>query len=174
MLLTRNMVYAILLASLISLSMSFVPMANLTKEAKIATVFMHVHPVSLDKKNLVDIMASVQTHVPMSHISWQNNNLFLDYKVDSAKPIYTDDIYEDLYESLQTAYLHTSNVQGLYVRVIYNEKGKNEVLIALSAERSDTILDGLGQRSSIQEKKSFLNEHTTLSYGVLWKEKIQK
>ncbi|HJV46555.1 MAG TPA: hypothetical protein VJ824_12620 [Bacillota bacterium] len=174
MLLTRNMIFAIFIASLLALSISYIPTISMNKEIKTAPVFKQAQPVILDKKNLVDIISMLQTHVSPTHVNWQNNNLFLDYKVDAAKPIYVDDIYEDLYDSLQAAYFLTSNVQGLYVRVIYNEKGKNEVLIALSAERTKDLLMGMEQISSIEEKKGFLNEFTTLSYGVLWKEKIQK
>jgi len=120
------------------------------------------------------MITQMNTQMAITRVQWQNHNLSVDYKVTSEKPVYVNDIYEELYQSVYTAYLLTSNVQGLYVRVLYEEKGNEEVLIALSAERSNQLQEKLSSLSEEMDKKALLHKLTNISYGVLWKEKIQK
>ncbi len=171
MLLTRNLFIAVLLGIMIAVVVSFLPMTDIGHEKQLAPVFQPFKPLVLKRDNIVDVLTLFETRLPLVHVQWQNDNLFVDYKVDKNKPIYVEDIYTDLYITLKSVYTLTSNVQGLYVRILYSEKGQNEVLIALSAERSGKLIDSL---DSIKNKREFLQEHTTLSYGVLWQENFLK
>lgn len=171
MLLMRNLVIAVTIAIMFAVTLSMVMMADVEHDKQLAPVFQPVQPFVLNRDNLVDIIALFETRLPLVHVQWQNDNLFVDYKVDKNKAIYVEDIYTDLYITLKSAYTLTSNVQGLYVRILYTEKGQNEVLIALSAERSGQLIDSL---DTAKNKRDFLEEHTTLSYGVLWQENFLK
>ena len=113
----------------------------------------------------------MDTRLAISHVQWQNNNLFIDYRIDKEKPVYVEEIYVDLFSALQSAYTLTSNVKGLYISVLYKDNGKNEVLIALSAERTKGLEEEL---AAVENKKEFLQTHTTITYGVLWKENLEK
>lgn len=171
MLLMRNLVIAITIAITFASMLSLLKMADVVHEKQLVPVFQPMKPLVLKQENLVDILALFETRLPLVHVQWQNDNLFVDFKVDKNKPIYVEDIFTDLYITLKSAYTLTSNVQGLYVRILYTENGQNEVLIALSAERSEQMIDSL---DSTKNKRDFLEEHTTLSYGVLWQENFLK
>lgn len=171
MLLMRNLIIAMTIAIMFAGMLSLLSRADMEHEKLLAPVFQPVQPVVLKRDNLVDILTLFETRLPLVHVQWQNDNLFVDYKVDKNKPIYVEDIYTDLYITLKSAYTLTSNVQGLYVRILYTENGQNEVLIALTAERTGEIIDSLDR---IKNKRDFLQEYTTLSYGVLWQENFLK
>ncbi|MEW9669742.1 hypothetical protein [Ammoniphilus sp. 3BR4] len=169
--LARNIFFAVVLSTTIAFLLSVLPDSQKEQQAGFAPVFKRVSPMVLQEENLVDVLAMFDTGLPISHVKWENGNLFIDYKAAMEKPIYVEDIYKDLFSAVRSAYLYTSNVEGLYVRVLYHEKGRDEVLLAVSADKSDTLLNAL---ESVTDKKAFLQEYTNLSYGVLWKANIQK
>lgn len=171
MLLTRNILLAVVLATMLALLISFLPTEDMGTERHLAPVFQPVKQFQLDENNLVDVMSLFDTRLAISHVQWQNNNLFIDYRIDKEKPIYVEDMYADLFSTVKSAFTITSNVKGLYLRILYTDKGKSEVLIALSSERSESLLDRMGQ---VENKKEFLQNYTTISYGVLWKENLKK
>lgn len=169
--LARNLFFAVILSTMIAFLLSTLPISEKEQQAGLAPVFKRVSPMTLQEENLVDILALFDTGLPISHVKWENGNLFIDYKAAMEKPIYMEDIYRDLFSAVSSAYLYTSNIEGLYVRVLYHEKGRDEVLVAVSAEKSDALLKAL---ETVTDKKGFLQEYTTLSYGVLWKANMQK
>ncbi|RXT13901.1 hypothetical protein [Ammoniphilus sp. CFH 90114] len=169
--LARNLFFAIILSTMLAFLLSTLPMNQYEQSAGLAPVFKAARPMALQEENLVDVLSMFDTGLPVTHVKWENRNLFIDFTVTMEKPIYVEDIYTDLFTTIRSTYLYTSNVEGLYVRVLYQEKGKEEVLIAVSAEKSDALLKAL---ESTTDKKSFLHDYTTLSYGVLWKANFQK
>ena len=173
MLWARNIIIAVAISTMLAGLLSFLPRNAMNQEWGLTTVFKTITPVAMDQTNLVDLVSSMPLHHPISHVQWQNNNLTLDFEVGVEKPIYVDDIYEDLFTSLRSVFLRTKNVQGLYVRFTYIENGKSEVLIALSMEKSNEILNTMQNISDVDQMKDFLKAHTQLYYGVLWKEKIE-
>jgi len=170
MLMTRNLMVAVGLATMLALLISFLPTVDTDLEGHHTAVFQPATQFQLDEQNLVDVLSLFNTRLAISHVQWQNNNLFIDYKINKEKPVYVEEIYEDLFSTLQSAYTLTSNVKGLYISILYTDKGKNEVLIALSTERSNTLEDGL---LHVEDKKEFLQKYTTITYGVLWKDNVQ-
>ncbi|MBP1933457.1 hypothetical protein [Ammoniphilus resinae] len=174
MVFTRNMFAALILSTLLAIMLSIFFQGSMQKNEMLQPVFKISQPIVLDQTNLVDIMTQVNSQMAITRVQWQNHNLSVDYKVTADKPVYVNDIYDELYQSVYTAYLLTSNVQGLYVRVLYEEKGNEEVLIALSAERSNQLLEELSSVSAEKDKKALLHKLTNISFGVLWQEKIQK
>lgn len=171
MLLTRNLMIAVGLATMLALVISFLPRVDTELANDHTAVFQPTKQYQLEEDNLVDVLSLFQSQLAISHVQWQNNNLFIDYRIDKEKPIYVDEIYEDLFSTLHSAYSLTNNVKGLYISILYRDKGKNEVLIALSAERSQKLVEELIQATN---KKEYLQKHTTITHGVLWKESIQR
>ncbi|RKD25698.1 hypothetical protein BEP19_01795 [Ammoniphilus oxalaticus] len=170
MILTRNLIVAIGLATMLALVISFLPTVELDREQGHTAVFQPMKRYELKEDNFVNVLSSFDTRLPISQVKWQNDNLFINYRIDKEKPIYVEEIYDDLFSVLQATYTLTTNVKGLYVRILYTDKGEDEVLIALSSERSEELEAALGQS---RQKKTFLQEYTTLSYGVHWKDNIQ-
>lgn len=171
MLLTRNLLIAVMLASMLAVMLSIIPNSNVAQDRPYKPVFQTTQPMVLKDDNLVDILSLFPTRIPMAHVQWENNNLFIDFELDKDKPVYVDEVYDHLFSALESAYTLTNNINGLYIRIMYTEKGHNEVLIALSAERNEELVNHLG---TVKNKKEFLQENTTLSYGVLWQENLRK
>jgi hypothetical protein len=173
MLWTRNLFIAIAISTMLSGLLSFLPRITTNQEWGLTPVFKTITPMAMNRDNIVDLLSSMPLHHPITHVQWVNNNLTLDFEIGVEKPIYVDDIYEDLFTSLRSVFLQTNNVQGLYVRFTYVQNGKSEVLIAFSTEKSGEILNTMQSIRDVDQMKDFLKGHTQLYYGVLWKEKIE-
>ncbi len=169
--LARNLFFAIVLSTMLAFLLSSLPSNVEEQPLGLTPVFKPSKSIILKEENLVDVLSAFDTGLLLGHVKWENRNLFIDYKASMEKPIYVEDIYNDLFSVVKSAYLNVNNVEGLYVRVLYKEKGKDEVLIAVSAERTNLLLKAL---TETEDKKSFLQEYTTLTHGVLWKSKLQK
>ncbi|WP_134698962.1 hypothetical protein [Ammoniphilus sp. YIM 78166] len=169
--LARNLFFAIVLSTMLAFLLSSLPPNVEEQQLGLTPVFKSTKPMILREENLVDVLSAFETRLALGHVKWENRNLFIDYKASMEKPIYVEDIYDDLFSVIKFAYLNVNNVEGLYVRVLYKEKGRDEVLIAVSAEKTNHLLKAL---TETEDKKSFLQEFTTLTHGVLWKTNFQK
>jgi hypothetical protein len=172
LLIARNLFFAVFISTILSLMLSFLPSFTAVPKPESQSVFKSARINKLSTNNLVDVLSATAMHHNMKHVEWQNNNLFIDFKVDVDKPVYIEEIYEDLYSALNNNFRQISNVQRLYVRFVYESKGKDEVLIAMSSEKSKVQMEAMSKPLNMEGKKAFLADNTELSYGVLWTEKL--
>jgi hypothetical protein len=168
MVLARNLFFVLFLSTTVAIMLSFLPTNHSTVDFRLTeAVFQPTKPIHLQQSNLVDLVANFVVEHELTHVEWQNQNLFVDFQVDLDEPIVVEQIYEDLYNTLSNVYLRTSNVKSLYIRFHYEKSGNKEVLIALSSDKSAELQEVLTQPRKM-EKEEFLKKHTRISYGVLW------
>jgi hypothetical protein len=110
--LARNLFFAIVLSTMLAFLLSSLPSNLPEQQLGLAPVFKATKPIVLKEENVVDVLSTFETGLTLGHVKWENHNLFIDYKASMEKPIYVEDIYNDLFSVVRSSYLSVNNVEG--------------------------------------------------------------
>jgi hypothetical protein len=133
----RNLLVAIVAASMLALLLSFVP-ALTSKEADVPA-FRESRPVGLNEQNVVDLFTLVPTHYNIKRVKWENQSVFVDFVVRPAQKVELSLVYRDFYTLSYDLFRFTDNTKRVYYRLLEEEQTATaRLLVAIEAKRSQT------------------------------------
>ncbi|GAB7387504.1 hypothetical protein BSNK01_13410 [Bacillaceae bacterium] len=167
---SRNMFFAIFFSTLLALLLSFLPNADWLKHgsSELPVFENGRRPVQLDEENLVDMLLQNPTYYPIRRVKWENRNLFIDLALTPDKAKNEWEVYRDLANLVGLAFAETDNVERIFTRLLRANE-EEEVLVALSAERSDWEEAAPVFRNEAPDYKRALESFYEVQYGVSWK-----
>jgi len=165
---SKGLIAAITLSIVIAFMISLIPSSNYFKYRYELPVFEDQKLIYLDEENLVDFIASFSTEMDIKKVNWKLNSLAIDFSIEANKQIDTDTIYEELYFAVKKAFVKSTNVNEVLLRVFLSEEDK--MFVAISAQRSDISDNPTMEVDKSMSYKEFLNKYFGLNYGNLIKQ----
>ncbi len=174
---SRNIFIAVLIATLMSISLSFFSNYDPRIASKQSEVPAFQVALKYEKRlspyNLVDMIVSQRLQYPVERVMWKGDQLEVDLTIPRLSPLDNHHIYEDLYRMVELSFLRVNNVNEVNVRVLMEQEGKPVLLIAMSADRRQ-LSRPLPDKPDVVEKKAIIEQNFRLYYGTFWKQNFEK
>lgn len=174
---SRNMFFAVFIATILALMLSFLPQTEWQSDR-----LTHGVPVfqneqenqALSEANLVDVFSRFETRFPIRWIKWENGNLYVDISAPSGEDIESESVVDILYRLAKLCISNLNNVNEVNARILTFDNESSQVLVAMTAERvgDSSALAWLANESDVSEKQRYLEQNFRLYYSELWKQKI--
>lgn len=121
--------------------------------------------IKLSSEQVVDYLSELPLQLKFSRASWQSGKLAVDIKV-AATIMRPEIIYNDMYELLRFAFLQTSNVERLQLRVVIQDDmaKKKYVLLGMDALRAQVNADSL---KLLQKSKGIMPKQLEDAWRVM-------
>jgi len=133
----RNLLVAIVAASMLALLLSFVP-AVTWKEADVPA-FQASKPTGLSEQNVVDLFTLVPTHYNIKRVKWENQSVFVDFAVHPAEKVDLSLVFRDFYTLSYDLFRFTDNTSQVFYRLLEETHPDSaKVLVAIEANRAHT------------------------------------
>lgn len=170
----RGLFFAVFIAVMLAMIISFLPTVDLQdvmldqSEKDIEQpVFNTVEPIHLDEFELVPYLKQLQLYYDFKKVQIDGHELFIDSKMTSEE-FSQEHIYQDALQMVNKTFHQTSNINKLYIRFILLREYQPALLVAVTSERSDKLIQALEKRLEPEEMESFLKKFTKVDYGTGW------
>lgn len=125
------------------------------------------YPVTLTAERLPDLLANLSLHGQLRAVKWESGSLFVDLSV--TEPWSADAVYADWVAIMRRAFLYTTNVQQVFVRVAYAPGNARPALVAaLEAERGSPEQLARLREAPPVAYKALVHEMGRVQKGPLW------
>lgn len=168
----RGLFFASFISIMLAMIISFLPtvemkelMQEKNKDYVEQTVFNVSKPIYLDNRQVVPFLKQIPVFYSYKKVEMDGEQLFIDSKVIELNK---EKIFLDVYQLMHAAFMQTSNVDQLYLRFMLLREDQPALLLAVSAERNDELLDKLSEDIKRDELASFIKEYTKIDYGTGW------
>lgn len=173
---SRNIIIAILIATLMSISLSFISKHDPRIGSGQSEVPAFQEALKFDKRlslnNLVDLIVSQKLQYPVERVKWNGSQLEVDLRIPQLSPLDNHRIYDDLYRMVELSFVRVNNVNEVNVRVLMEQEGKQVLLIAMSADRRQ-LNRSLPEKPDVLEKIAIIEQNFRLYYGTFWKQNFE-
>lgn len=173
----QGLFFASFIAILLAMLFSFLPTVDLqVVENGLANsdneqpVFQNSKPVHLERNEVVSFLKGIPLHYPYKQVKLENNDMFIDVQVNHKDYFNPDEVYLDAYTLVSTLMDQTENINQVFIRFILLGDEHHKLLLAITAERNEGLLEGLTEQSVPLNIPLFLKENTKVVYGIAWGE----
>ncbi|WP_430109002.1 hypothetical protein [Paenibacillus sp. B1-33] len=121
--------------------------------------------IKLSSEQVVDYLSELPLQLKFSRVSWHSGKLAVDVKV-AATIVHPEIIYNDMYELLRFAFMQTSNVDRLQLRVVIQDDmaKKKYVLLGMDALRAQVDAESL---KLLQKSKEIMPKQLKDAWRVI-------
>lgn len=160
---SKGLIAALIFSVVIAFLISLIPSFNISDYQKEIPVFNDQKNAYLTNFNIVDFVASFSTEMQIKKVTWRQETLAIDFYIDENNNLDTNVIYEDIFNFIKKGFNQTSNVDKILIRVLIDDK--EELFVAVSANRDDIINNPTMKLDSSMLHKDFLNKYFGLNFG---------
>ncbi|WP_128894447.1 hypothetical protein [Longirhabdus pacifica] len=121
--------------------------------------------VTFSSENLVDYMQQVPLTLKKKNVKWSNNILFLDLSIE-MKQFQKKYVFQDMMQLIRFSFYTTNNIHQLYVRVLFAEEHKQQLVIAMETSREDW--SSATMKNNDETVEEIITEQANVTYGPLW------
>jgi hypothetical protein len=168
----RGLFFASFISIMLAMIVSFLPTVemkelmqedNMDNEEK--TVFNVSKPIYLDNRQIVPFLKQVPVFYSYKKVEMDGQELFIDSKVIELNK---EKVFLDTYQLMHAVFMQTRNVDQLYLRFMLLREDQPALLMAVTTERNDELLERLSDDIKREELEAFIKEYTKLDYGTGW------
>lgn len=122
--------------------------------------------VKLSSEEIVDYLSELPLQLKFSRVTWESDKLVIDVKV-AATIVHPEIIYHDIHELLRFAFIQTSNVERLQLRVVIQDDmaKKRYVLLGMDAQRSQVDVESL---KLLQKSKGTMPKELEEAWRIIY------
>lgn len=170
----RGLFFAVFISVMLAMILSFLPTVELQdamsehgKADLEQPVFNTVKPIHLDESELVPYLKQLQLYYDFKKVQIDGNELFIDSKMTGDK-VSQELIYRDALQMVKETFHQTSNINKLYIRFILLREYQPALLVAVTSERSNELIQAIEKGIKAEEMETFLKKFTKVDYGTGW------
>lgn len=129
-------------------------------------------PVYLEESSLVTFLKQIPLIYQYKKVKIEKNELYVDlmWPQTTLEGAYQEAAYADALRLIRFMFTGTPNVEKVYLRFIGLQKGMPALIVAVSCERSQSLLSQLTQpEGTFKEPKQILERYARLVYGTGWR-----
>ncbi|MFY0543054.1 hypothetical protein [Brevibacillus sp. H7] len=166
----RNLLAAIVAASMLALLLSLVP--TVTWKGEDVPTFQASRPVELTEQNVVDLFTLVPTHYNIKRVKWENQSVFVDFVVRPAQQVDLPLVYRDFYTLTYDLFHFTGNTKQIYFRLLEEEKPSTaKLLVAIEAKRTQTAAHAASP-ADIQDVRTHVEQRFPVRIDPYFHERV--
>jgi hypothetical protein len=163
----RGWLTAVVLSGAFALAVTLVLRPGMHAEGDRPVWSATAYPVMLTPERLPDLLAGLSLSSRLQSVKWESGSLFVDLAV--SEPWTPDEVYADWVALMRRAFLQTTNVQHVYVRVTYAPGNARPALVAaLDAERGESGRLARLREASPENYGVLVHELAHVQPGPLW------
>ncbi|WP_202080013.1 hypothetical protein [Caldalkalibacillus salinus] len=137
-------------------------------------VFQLEKPLTLSKDVIVPFFKQITVHYPYQNIQLDNESLFVVTKLQPEETLKQDYIYKDAIAIMSDVFVHTHNIEKLYLRVVREHELQPQLIVAVNSKRKDLTEEALQEVQSVgtmseNERESWIKANTDLVHGTGWR-----
>jgi hypothetical protein len=170
----RGLFFAVFISVMLAMIISFLPTVDLqdvileqSKKDIEQPVFNSVKPIHLDETELVPYLQQLQLYYDFKKVQIDGHELFIDSKMTSEE-FNQELIYRDALQMVKETFHQTSNINKLYIRFILLREYQPALLVAVTSERRDELIQAIKKGLEPEEMETFLKKFTKIDYGTGW------
>lgn len=170
----RGLFFATFIALMLATIISFLPTVDMqdvvlnSNERELEqTVFNAVEPIDLDESQLVSYLKQLPLYYDFKKAQIDRHELFIDSKM-TTQEFSQELIYRDAFQMIKDTFHQTSNIDKLYIRFILLREVQPALLVAVTSERSNELLQAIKNEVELEEMEAFIKKFTKVDYGTGW------
>jgi hypothetical protein len=169
----RGLFFAVFISVMLAMIISFLPTVELQDamleqgKGGLKPVFNTDEPIHLNESELVPYLKQLNLYYDLKKVQIDGNELFIDSKMTGGK-FSQELIYRDAVHMIKETFHQTSNINKLYIRFILLREDQPALLVAVTSERSNELIQAIEKGIEAEEMESFLKKFTKVDYGTGW------
>lgn len=153
----RKLLVVIIFSTFLAFALSLIPTLSAERVNGDLPAFHEFRQTTLTQENLVDLFTLTPTHYNIKRVKWENRAIYVDFSVTPAEKVDLSLYYYDVYALIHKTFRWTNNVDHLYIRLLDDVDQTSRLLIALQANRPQTIRD-LPAPDRVKDTKLFVEK----------------
>lgn len=164
---SKGLMSALIIGVMIAFLVSIIPNTQLLDVDQTFPVINQKKQIYLSEDNIVDYVVPFSNNMKVIKVTWEQNILSIDYKIEKDNNIDTFVIYEEFFDLIKKSFVDTNNIKEVLLRVFLYD---DNMFVATSASKEDVLENSKMELNSNKNHKEFLEQYFGLTYGNILKQ----
>jgi hypothetical protein len=158
---------------MIAMLISFLPRIEIGDIKRAETteqpVFQLSKPIELKQVHMVPFLKEMPLHYSFKQVKLDQSSIFIDLQIIQSELTNNKElVYQDALTVLSKLLIQTTNIDQIYVRFILVGDERSQLVLSVTAERDNRLVQKLLYSQELIDVAVFLKENTRLFYGTGW------